>query len=43
MQRQTNATGLIYLDPAGAILICIYISISWGHTGWGKDCLPFSF
>ena len=38
MQAQINgsAPGLIFLDPTGAILICIYISISWGYTGWGK-------
>ena len=37
MQAQINNSTpeLVYLDPVGAILICIYISISWCHTGWG--------
>lgn len=38
MQAQINNSTpeLVYLDPVGAILICIYISISWCHTGWGQ-------
>lgn len=36
LQAGVDATGLIYIDPIGAVLISIYIIANWIITGWGK-------
>lgn len=36
MQDKTSVYGLVYVDPIGAIIISIYIIISWWLTGWGQ-------
>ncbi len=31
---KTNEYNVVFIDPCGAIIIGVYILISWWHTGW---------
>lgn len=44
MQKNvTGAYGLVYVDPCGAILISIYIIVSWWMTGWHQTKMLTGF